>query len=150
VKVRIRPFVPLILVLTLLLGLSPAQKRSADETKLIALENAWNQAQLNHDSKALDTLVADKFIYTDIDGSVMNKSQFLADIKNPSYHATLITNDEAHVDMYPNAAVVTGTYHTKGTEKGKTFEHYGRFTDTWIYQNNIWRCVASHTTLLHK
>ncbi len=123
---------------------------AADESKLIALENAWNQAQLHHDAKALDTLVGDKFIYTDIDGSVMDKAKFLSDIKDPSYKATLIANEDARVDLYPNAAVVTGIYHTKGTDKGKPFEHYGRFTDTWIFQDDQWRCVASHTTLLHK
>ncbi len=128
----------------------PISALAADDSKLIALENAWNQAQLHHDAKALDTLVGDKFIYTDIDGSVMDKAKFLSDIKDTSYKATLIANEDARVDLYPNAAVVTGVYHTKGTDKGKPFEHYGRFTDTWIFQNDQWRCVASHTTLLHK
>ena len=36
-----------------------AQPSPADRSMLIALENAWNQAQLHHDSKALDALVAD-------------------------------------------------------------------------------------------
>ena len=137
-------------ILLTLLVIIPLPARGSDESKLIALENAWNQAQLNHDAKALDSLVGEKFIYTDIDGSVMNKAQFLADIKDTSYHATLITNEDARVDMYPNAAVVTGTYHTKGIDKGKPFEHFGRFTDTWIFQLDQWQCVASHTTLLHK
>jgi len=123
---------------------------AADESKLIALENAWNQAQLNHDARALETLVGEKFIYTDIDGSVMDRARFLDDIKNTSYHDTLVTNEGVWVDMYGEAAVVTGTYHTKGNDKGKPFEHYGRFTDTWIRQNGQWQCVASHTTLLHK
>jgi len=123
---------------------------AADESKLIALENAWNQAQLNHDARALETLVGEKFIYTDIDGSVMDRARFLDDIKNTSYHDTLVTNEGVRVDMYGEAAVVTGTYHTKGNDKGKPFEHYGRFTDTWIRQNGQWQCVASHTTLLHK
>lgn len=140
---------PLILVLFAVL-VTQIPATAADESKLIALENAWNQAQLHHDAKALDTLVGDKFIYTDIDGSVMDKAKFLADIKDPSYKATLIANEDARVDLYPNAAVVTGVYHTKGTDKGKLFEHYGRFTDTWIFQDDQWRCVASHTTLLHR
>jgi hypothetical protein len=50
------------------------------------------------------------------------------------------------VISYPSLAIVVGTYHTKGTQP---FEHYGRFTDTWLYQNSKWR-VASHTTLLKK
>lgn len=46
--------------------------------------------------------------------------------------------------------MVSGVYHTKGAYKAKPFEHYSRFTDTWIYQNNKWQCVASHTNLIHR
>lgn len=125
---------------------------SSDEqaSKLIALENAWNQAQLRHDSRSLDSLVGGAFVYTDTDGTVMNKAQFLADIADTNYHATLMANEDVKVYPYPNTAVVTGTYHAKGLSKGKPFDHYGRFTDTWIYLNGIWQCVASHTTASHK
>jgi ketosteroid isomerase-like protein len=95
-------------------------------------------------------LVGDAFVYTDTDGTVMNKAQFLADVADTGYHATLMTNDNMKVYPYPNTAVVTGTYHAKGTSRGKVFDHYGRFTDTWIYLNGLWQCVASHTTLSHK
>jgi predicted GNAT superfamily acetyltransferase len=146
--------ISVLFVILLTPGLSaPAQIRSsspADESKLIALENAWNQAQLHHDAKALDSLVGEKFIYTDTDGSVMNKTQFLVDLKDPDYRASLIANENVKVYLYPNAAVVAGKYHTKGTYKGKRFEHWGRFTDTWIYENGLWQCVASHTNLIQK
>lgn len=141
-------------VLLALMPLVGAQSQpsdsAAEESKLIALENAWNQAQLHHDGKALDSVVGDRFVYTDYDGTVMNKAKFLADLKDPSYRASLIANENVKVNLYQNAAVVIGTYHTKGTYKGKPFEHYGRFTDMWIYQNDRWQCVASHTNLISK
>lgn len=129
---------------------NPAEDSAAEESKLVALENAWNQAQLHHDAKALNELVPDTFVYTDYDGTVMNKAQFLADLKDPAYRATVITNEDVKVYSYPNVAIVVGTYHTKGTYKRQPFEHYGRFTDTWIYDNHKWECVASHTTLIKK
>lgn len=149
-----RPHLCLFAVICLI-SASAAQSRSrvdSDEqsSKLIALENAWNQAQLHHDSRSLDRLVGDAFVYTDTDGTVMDKAQFLADIADTGYRATLMTNENVKVYPYPNTAVVTGTYHAKGTSKGKPFDHYGRFTDTWIYLNGIWQCVASHTTSSHK
>jgi ketosteroid isomerase-like protein len=134
-------------------ALSSQQQRnfdSSDRTKLIALENAWNQAQLNHDAEALTSLVADDFVYTDYDGTVMDKAGFLADLKDPAFRATLIANENVRVHMYSSTAVVFGTYHTKGTYKGKPFDHYGRFTDTWIYLAKGWQCVSSHTNLLRK
>ena len=121
-----------------------------DRTKLIALENAWNQAQLHHDSDAVAQLLPETFIYTDYDGTVMNKARFLEDLKDPNYHATALTNQDLQVFPYSNAAVVIGTYHSKGTYKGKPFDHLGRFTDTWVYQDRKWLCVASHTNLVSK
>ena len=120
------------------------------ESLLIALENGWNQAQLRHDSKALDELVADTFISTDNDGTFMTKSQFLADNKDLSYSPSLMTNSEERVFLYGDVAVVAGIYHAKGLNKGKPFDHYGRFTDTWAYLNGRWVCVATHTSALKK
>jgi ketosteroid isomerase-like protein len=122
----------------------------ADESRILALENAWNQAQLHHDAAALEDLLPNTFIYTDYDGTVMNKEQFLADLKDPSYQASLVANEDVRVFTYNGAAIVVGTYHTKGKYKGRPFEHWGRFTDTWVFENGLWQCVASHTTLVKK
>jgi hypothetical protein len=141
-----------LLLLSALCPLLDAQTpgSSADERKLILLENAWNMAQLHHDAKALASVVGEKFVYTDYDGTVMDKSAFLADVQDLAYKPSSVSNENVKVDLYPNAAVVTGTYHSRGTYEAKAFDHRGRFTDMWIYQNSEWQCVASHTTMLHK
>jgi hypothetical protein len=146
---RVKVTLCVVLLCGRLMAWNPADD-AAQASKLIALENAWNQAQLHHDSKALNSLVSDSFVYTDYDGTVMNKAQFLADLKDPDYRASLIANEDARVISYPNLAIVVGTYHTKGTYRRQPFEHYGRFTDTWVYLNNKWQCVASHTNLIKK
>jgi len=122
----------------------------AERSKLIALENAWNQAQIHRDGEALGRLVADTFVYTDTDGTVMNKAKFIADAKDPSVQTSIVANDDVNVYLYPSVAIVIGTYHTKGSERGKPFDHYGRFTDTWILSAGQWGCVASHTSLVKK
>jgi len=147
---------PKILFCLLLLAASfaAAQNSSepsrADKSMLIALENAWNQAQLHHDSKALDTLVADSFISTDNDGVLTNKAQFLADNKDPAYAPSVMANSDEKVFFYGQVAVVAGIYHAKGKYNGKAFDHYGRFTDTWVLLKDKWLCVASHTSPLKK
>jgi len=138
------------LIIFLAVSLKAFGAEPPDEGKILALENAWNQAQLHHDASALDGLLPATFVYTDIDGTVMNKSQFLTDLRDPSYQATLVTNQDVKVFSYPGSAVATGTYHTKGKYKGKPFEHWGRFTDMWVFQNKLWQCVASHTSLIRK
>jgi len=120
----------------------------ADKAKLLALENGWNLAQLQRDSRALQALLSDRYVYTDYDGTVMNKGQFLTDNKDPEYKPTVVTSEEMQVITYSNVAVVIGKYHTKGTYRDKPFDHWGRFTDTWVYENNNWRCLATHTSLV--
>jgi ketosteroid isomerase-like protein len=123
---------------------------AADKSMLIALENAWNQAQLQHDSKALDALVADSFVSTDNDGVFENKAQFLADNRDRAYVPSLMANSNETVMLYGTTAIVAGIYHAKGSLSGKPFDHRGRFTDTWVNLDGTWKCVATHTSPLRK
>ena len=134
--------------LAMLSTITQAEDIEADKAKLLALENSWNLAQLQRDSKALQSLVSDQYVYTDYDGTVMNKARFLADNRDPSYKPTLVANEDMQVMTYANVAIVIGKYHAKGIYRDKPFDHWGRFTDTWVYENNGWRCIATHTSLL--
>jgi ketosteroid isomerase-like protein len=133
-------------------GTAAAQKAKDDsqETKLLIMEHLWNEAQVNRDARVLDAMVGSEFVNTEYDGEVSDKAKFLADIKDPQFKPTSLTIQDVKVSMYADAAVVVGIYRTKGTYQGKPYEHFGRFTDTWVYTDGRWQCVASHTSLLKK
>ena len=134
------------------IGQASAQKSRDDsqETKLLVMEHLWNEAQVNRDSRALDGLIGSAFVNTEWDGEISDKSKFLADIKDPQFKPTSLTIQDLKVSMYADSAVVVGIYHTKGTYQAKPYEHWGRFTDTWVFTEGRWQCVASHTSLLKK
>ena len=141
------------LLLTLaLFGQAAAQKSKDDsqETKLLVMEHLWNEAQVNRDARALDAMIGTAFVNTEYDGEVSDKSKFLADIKDPQFNLNTLTIQDLKVSMYADSAVVVGSYRTKGTYGGKAYEHLGRFTDTWVYSDGRWQCVASHTSLVKK
>ena len=143
---------PLILMLALV-TLPFAQEISraqGDETKIIALENLWNQMQINHDADAMGKLLDSDFVLTDYDGTVMSKGQFLASIRDKSNQLTVEVSEDMRLHRHGDTVVVTGATHEKGTEKGKPFSHQGRFTDTWIKKDSQWLCVASQLSLLGK
>jgi ketosteroid isomerase-like protein len=123
---------------------------SAEVAKLVALERMWNQAQLLRDATAVAGMIGDRFVNTEYDGEVSDRGKFLADFADPEYRPTVMNVDDIKVDFYSSTAVVTGIYHTKGTYGSKPYDHYGRFTDTWVFQDGKWLCVASHTSLLKK
>lgn len=120
------------------------------ETKLLVLERMWNEAQVSRDAAALDALVGSRFVNTEWDGEVSDKQRFLADIRDPLFKPTLLTIQDVKMNFFGDTAVITGTYHAQGTYQGKTYDHVGRFTDTWVQDSAKWQCVASHTSLIKK
>ena len=90
------------------------------------------------------------FVLTDYDGAVLSKDQFLAAIRDPSDLLIAEVSEDMKLHRHGDTVVVTGATHEKGTNKGKHYEHRGRFTGTWIRKNGEWLCVASHLGLLSK
>jgi ketosteroid isomerase-like protein len=129
---------------------TPKDAAYSASINLVALERMWNQAQLTRDAKAIANMIGDRFVNTEYDGAVSNREKFLADFADPQFKPSVMNIQDVRVEMYPNTAVVTGIYHTKGVYSGKPYEHVGRFTDTWIFEDGKWMCVASHTSLRKK
>ena len=121
------------------------------ESKVIAMEKAWNQAYKSRDGKALGTILHDSIVLVNDDGSLASKSGFLTEINK----AKASDNQQAEpesitVRVFGNVAVATGVFRQKGVENGKSFVRRNRFIDTWIRSGDSWECVAaSATPILH-
>ncbi len=122
---------------------------SGDKSLILALESAWNQAELHHDATAAAAIMADNFISVDHHGTLLTRSKYLADLKDLSYKPEEIFNTDTSVHLYGDTAVVTSAYRTTGTSDGKPFAHRGRFTDTWIKRDGKWQCIADQETLIN-
>jgi len=128
--------------------LAQDKSASADEIQIKQLERAWNQAEAKQEVKEVASLLADTLVYTDYDGSFMNKSEYLKWVAAPEQKADHLYDEGQTVKVYGDAAVVTGIYRETGTNKGKPYLIRSRFTDTWIKRAGVWLCVASHSTLI--
>jgi ketosteroid isomerase-like protein len=142
----------LFLVLLILTVTATAQDKAknseAEKSMILALENAWNQAELHHDAGAAAAILEETFISVDHHGHLQTKAQYIADLKDTSFNPEQISNTDTTVYIYGNTAIVTSAYRTKGTDNGKPFVHHGRFTDTWVNQNGQWKCIANQETLI--
>jgi hypothetical protein len=139
-----------LLTIGLVSAVAAQKPDNSQESRLLVLEHMWNEAQVNRDAPVLDALVGEHFTNTEYDGEVSNKTKFLADIKDPQFKPVSMNADGMKVTLYQNTAVVIGDYHAKGTYMGKPYDHSGRFTDTWVFENGKWVCVASHSSLQRK
>ncbi len=121
-----------------------------DSSKIIAMENLWNRAEMNNDAPAVRLLLADDFVMTVAEGTVYNKSQMIVSVADKSYRPVALQSTGMAVHYYGNTAVVTGAYYEKGVDKGKSWERRGRFTDTWMNLDGRWQCIASHFSVKPK
>ena len=120
----------------------------SEEVRILELEAAWNRAEQQKDTQALDLLLADSMSYIDYDGTVMDKAQFLASASKQSLHPLQIMDETIKAHIYGQSAVVTGLYLEMGTDKRKPYQRRGRFTDMWIRLGKSWQCVSSQSTLI--
>ena len=138
------------LILAGLWCIVPILAAAQDSSKIIAMENLWNRAELSNDGPAVQLLLADDFVMTVAEGTPYNKAQIVASVADKSYRPQALQSSNMVVHYYGDTAVLTGAYYEKGIDKGKSWERRGRFTDTWMNLNGRWQCIASHFSVKPK
>lgn len=124
------------------------------KSKIVALEQAWNQAYKSGDIKALDAILDDAIVLVNDDGSVQTKAEFLASVKSSAPQASAqqqqVAPEAFKVHVHGDVAIATGVMHVKGVEGGKSYSRRERFVDTWLLKNGTWVCIGTDATpVLH-
>jgi ketosteroid isomerase-like protein len=147
---RLTCFLLALLCATAVLGWAQEDSDTAVQSKIIALEKAWNQAYKLGDIRALDTLLEDRIVLINDDGTVQTKAEFLAGVKPSKSQEQQVAPESMKVHVFGNTAVATGVFRAKGVEGGKPYVRRERFVDTWVYTSGKWVCVATNATpVLH-
>jgi ketosteroid isomerase-like protein len=141
-------FVSVLMTLIGVAVLAPAQadNRTGVQTKIIALEKAWNQAYKLGDRRALDGLLDEQIVLINDDGTVQSKTEFLASVKASNSQEQQVAPESMSVHVFGNTAIATGVFRAKGIEGGKSYVRRERFVDTWIYKGEKWVCIATNAT----
>src|SRR5260370_32488309 len=102
-----------LLTLSCALLLAQDSAKRGEEGRLVALESAWNRAELSKDAAALNQLLGESLVYVDYDGTLFNKKEFLQNTLHSDVEQEQLNNDGRTVHVDGNAAVVTGAYRGK-------------------------------------
>ncbi|MDQ6635891.1 MAG: nuclear transport factor 2 family protein [Gemmatimonadota bacterium] len=122
-------------------------KPSATERELYRIEDAWAQAVVRRDAKALGRLIAPRWVYSDESG-LMDRDAGMAAFVSGSDTVTEASNADMRANVYGNAAVVTGILRMKGRGPSGPFDRRYRYTDTWVRMDGRWQAVASQDYLM--
>jgi ketosteroid isomerase-like protein len=117
------------------------------ERELYRIEDAWAQAVVRRDAKALGRLIAPKWTYSDESG-LMDRDAGIAAFVSGTDTVTEASNADMRATVYGNAAVVTGILRMKGRGPKGRFDRRYRYTDTWVRMDGRWQAVASQDYLM--
>jgi len=126
---------------------APPAKGKSVEPEVMALEREWLETLRTHDVAWFERHLASTFMQTDQDGVFLTKAAYVADIKAGVFKIETASYEDLKVQVYGDAAVVTGITAVKAIYKGKK-EVSGkmRWTDTWVKLGGQWQCVAGHVS----
>jgi hypothetical protein len=126
-----------------------AHDRKLMEQQVMKAGQSYGTLHKNRDKAGFERLFADEYMYTNESGLTRNKAEDIAHMTSPDMviESTEISDQKVRV-IGNGAAVETGTYKAKGSNKGKAFEESGRYTTTWVWRGGRWQIVADHTSAI--
>ena len=124
----------------------PSDSEAAISKTLQATEQAWLNAEKNHDAATFEKIVADDWIAISPEGKSQTKAERAAEIKASHIDSATLANMKVRV--FGDTAVVTGTDDETTVEDGKKSTDHYVWTDVFVKRNGKWLAVASQTALI--
>jgi ketosteroid isomerase-like protein len=134
----------------LFLGLticSSAQETAGAALQVRNLEQKWTAAYKERQIDMLASLLAEDFVITVEDGNTYSKAGYITHSADSSVRVDVAELSDLRERVHGNNVVVTGSYHERGTSKGKPYEYHDRLTDVWVRAGNSWQVIASHYSI---
>jgi ketosteroid isomerase-like protein len=121
-----------------------AAETQADLETLMQLNDDYIRSVQNSDVARFDEILADDFLCSLPDGSLIDRGRFLIHTAVPVTISNLAAHD-VNVRLMGDFAIIHArtTYTTKDGR-----EALGRYTDVWAKRNGSWLCVSAHVTRL--
>ena len=114
----------------------------SDVDVLAALNRDYIHSVQHGNAQRFDEILAEDFLCSNPDGSLVDKKQFLAQTARPVTISGLAAEDVKVRSLGDVAIIHARTSYT--TADG--MQRYGRYTDVWARRNGKWLAVSAHVT----
>ena len=114
----------------------------SDLDALLALNDDYIRSVQDGDARRFGEILAEDFLCSNPDGSLVDKAAFLAQTARPVTIRGLATED-VRVRLFGDAAVIHArTRYTTADGEVRS----GRYTDVWAHRGGRWLAVSAHVT----
>lgn len=120
----------------------PESAAADDREQLFRLNTAYIDCVKARDVERFDAILAEDFLCSQPDGSIVDKHTFLDQVARSSPLAELSVED-VRVRLLGEIAIIHAatSYVPTGGERRR-----GRYTDVWARRNGRWLAVSAHVT----
>ena len=114
----------------------------SDQTALLELNQEYIRSVQDSDVRRFNEILADDFLCSLPDGSLIDRAQFLVQTAKPARISNLQAHD-VKVRQMGDFAII----HARTTYSGPDGRPgSGRYTDVWAKRNGRWLAVSAHVT----
>jgi len=144
------PFFAIVLALVLspTVAANQESRPEQDRRQLAQIQQVLAKAWVSGDRPTIERIIAPEWRSTGPDGRSNERASVLGDVFEKRVHRIRrLEIDDVRVQLFGDAAVVTGRTHGTGDFAGTPYDVVIRFTDMFVRRADRWQAVASHSSL---
>ena len=115
----------------------------SDHDLLARLNDDYIHSVQHGDVPRFREILADDFLCSNPDGSLLDKAQFLEQTARPVTISGLAI-DDVRIRILGDVALIHARTHYKTAAAGE--QRHGRYTDVWARRAGKWLAVSAHVT----
>ena len=115
---------------------------SADPDTLTTLNRDYIHSVQHGDVRRFQEILADDFLCSNPDGSLVDKPRFLEQTARPVTISGLDIED-VRIRVLGDVAIIHARTNYRTADGAP---HHGRYTDVWARRDGHWLCVSAHVT----
>jgi len=113
-----------------------------------AAATALTDALVARNAEALDSLLADDFLWVRNSGATGSRREFIAALTDPSLQLDPIDPIDVAWLVHGETALVVGEAMLTGRLNGQRVTDHHRFADFWVLRDGAWRLAYVQTTTI--
>jgi hypothetical protein len=128
-----------------------AAKHESDaeiQKAILAIDNERYEAMQKRDMAAMDRLHADGLVFINTKGRMLNKAEYLEEIRSGNLKFLSVETDDYTFCIYGDTVIMSGRAKSVVEYHGVVNKRPRRFTSVFIRMQGQWRLVAHQATLI--
>lgn len=125
---------------------SQAETGKGTRATLEAANAAYDAAILAQDRAALEALYSERYSYLAEDGAMRGRADKIAFLTDPANRLTDAQSEEIEVEVFTDAALVTGRFSGGYMSDGREARFSEHFTTVWVKEDGAWRLRYEHVS----